>query len=104
MGIAVYFLFPLIIVACAAGLGVIAVALFAPKKLTGKSREQRLVLAMWLAPGLPVIAALSLLLARSKEFADLYGEFMEKLWLWSFVSFLIGIAVGWGHYRHDDVK
>jgi type I site-specific restriction endonuclease len=31
-------------------------------------------------------------------------EAMEKLWLWSFVSFLIGIAVGWGHYRHDDGK
>lgn len=101
MGILLYYLFPLLILAAAAALGLVTVALASPNKSSRNNSYDRKMMAMWLAPSLPVVAATSFLVSRSDEFQKLYGPFLSLLWLWALIAFLNGILVGWLYFRHE---
>lgn len=83
MGILIFFLFPIALLAAASLLGLMAVALFSPKNSTDLWGEDRQMLATWLAPGMPVVAAATVLLPRIEEFKKSYGEFLGFLWVWA---------------------
>ena len=99
---AIYVLFPIIIIAAVEGLGQLTMALFSAKATAHFERSERQQMAMWLAPGIPRIAAAAFLVPRSEKIRKLYGEFLDHLWIWTLSAFIIGLVIAWGYFRHDQ--
>jgi|SRR6516165_292464 hypothetical protein len=95
MGLIVFYLFPLILVALAGWLGLETSAF-----LTGESVvfDNLRAAAISLAIGIPIVAALAVLVPRIESFAP-YGDFLRFLWAWVSAAFCVGVLVGLGYVR-----
>jgi hypothetical protein len=108
IAIVLFFLFPILVLAAAAGLGVGTAAFFYPSppgaKGAGKPPRwpkdwDEFRMALTLAIGITVVAAAAVLIARYDEFGKVYGPFLEYLWLWALGAFSVGLIFGWGSCR-----
>jgi hypothetical protein len=104
-------LFPILVLAAAASLGVGTLAFLCAPTSNTKTGSQlarwfngsdRFSVALMLASSITVVAAAAVLIPRIADFKNLYGEFLEHLWLWATGAFSIGLIFGWGSCRQVD--
>lgn len=97
MGYALLFGLPILLMGASAFLGVVSLLFFTK----GRGTDQEPA-AIWLPVGVCAVAAISYLMSTSSstsDFGKLYGSFLEWLWLWCAISFVVGLAYGLGLRR-----
>ncbi|MDO9384595.1 MAG: hypothetical protein Q7T86_17230 [Hyphomicrobiaceae bacterium] len=92
---ALYLLFPFILIGAAAATGFGTSWLFTGMQAGQFNAEDRLKLSVGLAVAVPVVAAATTLLPGISELQELYGAFLSDLWLWAAGAFVIGSIFGW---------
>jgi hypothetical protein len=90
-----FFFLPLILIGAVAAAGFGTAWLLSGMRVGYFCDEDRLKIAVGLAVAIPVLAATTTLVPQSTEFKDLYGEFLQRLWVWAAGAYVIGGVVGW---------
>ena len=92
---AIYFLLPFVLIGAAAAAGFGTSWLMTGMRAGPRHSDERLQLAVGLAVAIPVVAAATILIPRSGEFQNLYGDFLQELWVWAAGAYVIGCIFGW---------
>lgn len=96
------FIFPLIILGLASILGLMLVGLAKAKSDTPDEGHFTAILIV--AAGIPVLAAVAVLVSQSGHYQELYGKFIDLLWLWALGAFVVGCVVGWASIGQEAKK
>ena len=94
-----FVLLPLILIAAAAVLGLYTARLFSSNDDARIEEEFRLLGAVSIAVGIPVVGAAAVILPTLTNFASWYGDFLALLWIWALAAFAVGLIIGWGYCR-----